>query len=261
MSGRHRKQSDTGSIAGKAALSGIALTGAGMWFASSADAATDDQWDRVASCESGNNWHINTGNGYQGGLQFSSGTWLAHGGGKYAPAANLATREQQIAIAEHVLATQGRGAWPVCGRGLGSATFREAPVPNKSQPDAVAVADVEKDGISDHVAPALAKATSGAIQAAGFVEIAPELEISQANDLRAPAPDTDPADEPDAPEQEAPEQEAPVADIDADAPEAQDLDAADAAQSDEAAPADTQAVEADALGDFVLAAKYMGYNV
>ncbi|EUA50936.1 transglycosylase-like domain protein [Mycobacterium xenopi 3993] len=60
-------------------------------------------------CESGGNWSINTGNGYQGGLQFTQGTWAAHGGGQYAPSANLATREQQIAVAERVLATQGRG--------------------------------------------------------------------------------------------------------------------------------------------------------
>ena len=67
---------------------------------------------------------INTGNGYHGGLQFSQGTWAAHGGGEFAGSANQATREQQIAVAERVLATQGRGAWPVCGHGLGAATPR-----------------------------------------------------------------------------------------------------------------------------------------
>jgi hypothetical protein len=71
-------------------------------------------WDRIAACESGGNWSINTGNGYYGGLQFSSGTWLGYGGGAYAPTANLATREQQIAIGERVQAAQGWGAWPVC---------------------------------------------------------------------------------------------------------------------------------------------------
>ena len=69
-------------------------------------------------CESGGNWSINTGNGYYGGLQFSSSTWLAFGGGAYAPRADLAAKPQQIAIAEHVLAAQGPGAWPVCGRSL-----------------------------------------------------------------------------------------------------------------------------------------------
>jgi resuscitation-promoting factor RpfB len=71
-------------------------------------------WDAIAQCESGGNWAINTGNGYYGGLQFSASTWLAYGGGAYAPTANLATREQQIAIAEKVQAAQGWGAWPVC---------------------------------------------------------------------------------------------------------------------------------------------------
>src|SRR4051794_38148741 len=69
-------------------------------------------WDAIAACESGGNWGINTGNGYQGGLQFLPGTWLSHGGAEYAPSANLATREEQIAVAERVLATQGIGAWP-----------------------------------------------------------------------------------------------------------------------------------------------------
>jgi hypothetical protein len=74
------------------------------------------RWDAIAQCESGGNWHINTGNGYSGGLQFSSATWLSNGGGEFAPAAHLATREQQITVAERVLATQGPGAWPVCSR-------------------------------------------------------------------------------------------------------------------------------------------------
>jgi hypothetical protein len=72
----------------------------------------------VAECESGGNWSIDTGNGYYGGLQFSASTWLASGGGTYAPRADLASREQQIAVAERVLAAQGAGAWPVCGRNL-----------------------------------------------------------------------------------------------------------------------------------------------
>jgi uncharacterized protein YabE (DUF348 family) len=76
-------------------------------------------WDAIAQCESGGNWSINTGNGYSGGLQFAPGTWTGHGGGQYAPSANLATREQQIAIAEKVRASQGWGAWPACTSKLG----------------------------------------------------------------------------------------------------------------------------------------------
>lgn len=76
-------------------------------------------WDSLAQCESGGNWSINTGNGYQGGLQFSPSTWLGYGGGEYAPAAHLATREQQIDIATRVQAGQGWGAWPACTAKLG----------------------------------------------------------------------------------------------------------------------------------------------
>jgi uncharacterized protein YabE (DUF348 family) len=72
-------------------------------------------WDRIAQCESGGNWHINTGNGFYGGLQFDSGTWTSNGGGAYAPRADLASREQQIAIAEKVAAGRGYSPWPVCG--------------------------------------------------------------------------------------------------------------------------------------------------
>ena len=72
-------------------------------------------WSAIAACESGGNWSINTGNGFYGGLQFTEGTWLANGGGQYAPSPNLATPAQQIAVAERVLASQGIGAWPVCG--------------------------------------------------------------------------------------------------------------------------------------------------
>jgi resuscitation-promoting factor RpfE len=69
-------------------------------------------WDAVAACESGGNWAINTGNGYYGGLQFTMGTWRANGGSG-SPAG--ASREEQIRVAENVLARQGLGAWPVCG--------------------------------------------------------------------------------------------------------------------------------------------------
>jgi len=84
-----------------------------------ADAATSRTWNRLAECESGGNWHINTGNGYYGGLQFSYSTWLGFGGGTFARRADLATREQQIIIAERVLKHQGWGAWPACSRKLG----------------------------------------------------------------------------------------------------------------------------------------------
>ncbi|HET6877703.1 MAG TPA: transglycosylase family protein [Jatrophihabitans sp.] len=72
-------------------------------------------WDAVAQCESGGDWSINTGNGFYGGLQFDYGTWLAYGGGAYAPRADLATRDQQIAVATRLYNARGSSPWPVCG--------------------------------------------------------------------------------------------------------------------------------------------------
>ncbi|AMC72016.1 resuscitation-promoting factor RpfA [Mycobacterium tuberculosis] len=122
MSGRHRKPTTSNVSVAKIAFTGAVLGGGGIAMAAQATAATDGEWDQVARCESGGNWSINTGNGYLGGLQFTQSTWAAHGGGEFAPSAQLASREQQIAVGERVLATQGRGAWPVCGRGLSNAT-------------------------------------------------------------------------------------------------------------------------------------------
>ncbi len=79
-------------------------------------AAATPNWDAIASCESGNNWAINTGNGYHGGLQFLPSTWAANGGLQYAPAAHLATRDEQIAVANTLYAKAGVAPWPVCGQ-------------------------------------------------------------------------------------------------------------------------------------------------
>ena len=73
--------------------------------------ANQAMWDRIAQCESGGNWSINTGNGYYGGLQFSSSTWLSNGGGQYAARADLATRLEQIAVANRLYASSGLSAW------------------------------------------------------------------------------------------------------------------------------------------------------
>ena len=82
-------------------------------------AVSASTWDALAQCESGGDWSINTGNGFYGGLQFHPQTWAAHGGHAYAPNAHEATREQQIAVAERVLQSQGWGAWPSCSAQLG----------------------------------------------------------------------------------------------------------------------------------------------
>jgi hypothetical protein len=68
-------------------------------------------WDRIAQCESGGNWSINTGNGYYGGLQFDYGSWLANGGDDFAPRADLASRAEQITVANRYYAMAGLGPW------------------------------------------------------------------------------------------------------------------------------------------------------
>ncbi|MFJ2866741.1 transglycosylase family protein [Kitasatospora sp. NPDC087314] len=123
MTFRHETAAATTSTATKrnrvrmAVVAGAAVAAlpvAGLVTATSASAASVSTWDSVAQCESGGNWAINTGNGFYGGLQFTSSTWAAFGGTAYASQANLATKAQQISVAEKVLASQGPGAWPVC---------------------------------------------------------------------------------------------------------------------------------------------------
>ena len=80
-------------------------SGAGINLANSA------MWDRIAQCESGGNWHINTGNGYYGGLQFATASWLANGGDDFASRADLASRAEQITIANRYYAKAGLGPW------------------------------------------------------------------------------------------------------------------------------------------------------
>ncbi|MFF0656228.1 transglycosylase family protein [Micromonospora tulbaghiae] len=121
-----------------AAVMAGAAVGAATLFGPAAPASADVNWDAVARCESGGNWKINTGNGYYGGLQFSRATWNGYGGQRYAARADLASRSEQIAVAEKVLRGQGIGAWPVCGRKGGSASAgsarSEKAAPKKSAP-------------------------------------------------------------------------------------------------------------------------------
>ncbi|MFF9625818.1 transglycosylase family protein [Streptomyces griseosporeus] len=114
--GNARKTRTTAVLAGAALLAPLGLLAA----TGNAAAADGGVWDRIAQCESGGNWHINTGNGYYGGLQFSASTWRAYGGTAYAPTADQATRDQQIAVATKVQRAQGWGAWPVCSGRAGA---------------------------------------------------------------------------------------------------------------------------------------------
>ena len=162
---------------GGAIASGIvALAAAVTLVPTAANAADDATWDALAQCESGGNWAINTGNGYYGGLQFSLPTWEANGGvGNPADA----SREEQIRIAENVLATQGWGAWPSCSAQIGAtgaAEPREAP----------AEAPAEEPAPAEQPAPAEAPAA----------------------EQPAPAEEPAPAAEPEAPAYDLPEVEA-----------------------------------------------------
>lgn len=138
--GRHAKPADTTSTLKKIALAATVGLGGGVAvpaaFAPAASAATASEWDKVAQCESTGNWSINTGNGYYGGLQFSQSTWAAYGGTAFASRADLATKEQQITVAERVLwkgyngnGPQGKGAWPVCGVGLSNTPYAGSSTP------------------------------------------------------------------------------------------------------------------------------------
>ncbi|MEX0172866.1 transglycosylase family protein [Streptomyces sp. LMG1-1-1.1] len=126
--GRHRRHQP--SRINRASLT-VTAGGAGMALpligAGAVQAASLDVWEKVAACESSSNWRINTGNGYFGGLQFSQSTWERYGGTHYAPRADLASKDQQIAVAERVLKGQGPGAWPSCGPHAGLARGGQAP--------------------------------------------------------------------------------------------------------------------------------------
>jgi nucleoid-associated protein YgaU len=128
--GIHRKPSNAvrRTIA-RVVLTGVAV-GAPLAVAP-AFASADPNWDAIAQCESGGNWSINTGNGYYGGLQFSLSTWRANGGsGNPADA----SRAEQIRVANNVLASQGIGAWPVCGKKAGASGGGGAAAPAAKAP-------------------------------------------------------------------------------------------------------------------------------
>ncbi|MEV8321339.1 transglycosylase family protein [Streptomyces sp. NPDC059900] len=126
--GRHRRYQpnriNRASLTVTAGGAGMALPLIGTGTAEAADV---DTWNKVAACESTGNWSINTGNGFYGGLQFKQSTWEAYGGTAYAPRADRATKDQQIAVAEKVLDAQGPRAWPVCSERAGLKRGGDAP--------------------------------------------------------------------------------------------------------------------------------------
>ncbi|WP_329156228.1 transglycosylase family protein [Streptomyces anulatus] len=147
--GRHRRPRQAPAIIVAAGVTGsaiaIPLLGAG-----GAQAAEATTWDRVAECESGGMWSADLGNGYYGGLQFSQETWSAYGGTAFAPRADLASRSQQISVAEKVLDDQGPKAWPSCAVISGLAVDGSLPgVDPGTSPSADPSAEPSADSSSD----------------------------------------------------------------------------------------------------------------
>jgi resuscitation-promoting factor RpfA len=165
--GRHRAPTNTAKYVARSTAGATAFALPLVGLTGTAHAATDEQWDNVARCESGGNWHINTGNGYYGGLQFTQGTWMNYGGSQYASRADLATSQEQMAIANKVLASQGWGAWPVCSRYAGSAqtdTWTARPVPTSSSSSSSS-----SSGTSTQATSARHQSTQGDVLPAGLV--------------------------------------------------------------------------------------------
>ncbi|WP_328440252.1 LysM peptidoglycan-binding domain-containing protein [Streptomyces sp. NBC_00444] len=118
--GRHRRPRQAPALLVAAGVTGSAIA-IPLLGASGASAADGSTWDKVAECESGGAWSADSGNGFFGGLQLTQEDWEGYGGLDYAPSADQASRSQQIAVAEKILADQGACAWPACGlfHGLG----------------------------------------------------------------------------------------------------------------------------------------------
>ncbi|MFE5791049.1 transglycosylase family protein [Streptomyces sp. NPDC056503] len=175
--GRHRRPRQAPALVVTAGVTGsaLALPLLATGSASAADAAT---WDRVAACESGGQWSANFGNGAYGGLQMTQEAWERHGGLAYAPSPDLASRAQQIAVADKALSS-GSTDWATCApiAGLkndGKATGVQ-PGPAVVQEDEGGVAPESNwtGGTSASTAPAKA---SGADHAAGAEEVAEKKE-------------------------------------------------------------------------------------
>lgn len=116
--GRHRRPRQAPALLVTAGVTGSAIA-LPLLSAGAASAADGTTWDHVAQCESGGSWSADTGNGRYGGLQLTQEEWDKYGGLDYAPSADQASRSQQIAVAEKILAHRGVSAWSSCARSAG----------------------------------------------------------------------------------------------------------------------------------------------
>ncbi|MFE2848330.1 transglycosylase family protein [Streptomyces scopuliridis] len=169
---KHRRPSRAVRYATLAGVTGAAVA-APLIGATSASAATASEWDKVAQCESGGDWSINTGNGFYGGLQFTPSTWAAYGGTAYAARADQAGKSQQIAVAEKVLAGQGKGAWPSCGVGLSSAAYDGGSATQNTQKQSQPKQRTQKQAPKQQSQPKQQETTRGAAQPASRGESRP----------------------------------------------------------------------------------------
>ncbi|MET9698298.1 transglycosylase family protein [Streptomyces sp. NPDC006529] len=145
--GRHRRPRQVPALVVTAGVAGSALA-LPLFAASGANAAETTTWDRVAECESGGTWSADFGSGSYGGLQFTLEQWKSAGGLEFAARPDLASRSQQIAIAERVLASQGPQAWPLCGESSGLTRGGPAPTvdPGRAGSGSVAPSPLRPEG-------------------------------------------------------------------------------------------------------------------
>ncbi|MEU1123062.1 transglycosylase family protein [Streptomyces sp. NPDC005899] len=173
--GRHRRPRQAPAIVVAAGVTGSAIA-IPLLGAAGAHAAEASTWDRVAECESGGMWSADLGNGYYGGLQFSQDTWSAYGGTAYAARADLASRSQQIAVAEKMLDAKGPQAWPSCAVISGLAMDDSLPGvdpggdPSAAPADSASPSDTSVPAASDGTGKADRSGASGAKGDAGAGE-------------------------------------------------------------------------------------------
>ncbi|MER5732450.1 transglycosylase family protein [Streptomyces sp. NPDC002138] len=176
--GRHRRPRQVPALVVTAGVAGSALA-LPLFAASGANAAETTTWDRVAECESGGTWSADFGSGSYGGLQFTLEQWKSAGGLEFAARPDLASRSQQIAIAERVLASQGPQAWPLCGESSGLTRTGPAPTVDPGTPGhsaSVAPTPVRPEGTPAPVggpAPASTPTSTGHIPGATTSPSAP----------------------------------------------------------------------------------------
>lgn len=199
--GRHRRPRQVPALVVTAGVTGTALA-LPLLAATGASAAETSTWDRVAECESGGTWSANFGGGAYGGLQFSQEQWKSAGGLDFAERADLASRSQQIAVAERVLASQGPQAWPLCGvqagltqdgpaaavdPGLPGGSGTVAPAP--SRPDDSVPSTGSGERSTDFGAPSQQGPSSSASVLPNYpIGVPGELPVMPEPDLQTPPP-------------------------------------------------------------------------